>query len=127
MFKTRKQLKQQIERLEKEVAHHKLRTALVDTAGLPKCKSVACYNCKYCTFLYNPGSAALYLLGCGKNISCELFEATDKNKPPLKERLDEVARMCANEEYNLTILRKTPKSSPDDLVLMSPLPPCHQE
>lgn len=124
MFRTKKYLKQRIAQLEKEVEHHRKRSALVEAADLPKCESVACYNCKYCTWLYHPGNGASYLLGCGKNISCKDFQPTDSNKPPLEVRVD--LMKCFIEKGFL--------SSPayqefgtDGLVLVSPLPSCHQE
>lgn len=124
MFRTKKYLKQRIAQLEKEVEHHRKRSALVEAADLPKCESVACYNCKYCTWLYHPGNGASYLLGCGKNISCKDFQSTDSNKPPLEARVD--LMKCFIEKGFL--------SSPayqefgtDGLALVSPLPSCHQE
>lgn len=124
MFQTRKQLKQRISQLEKEVAHHKKRTALVETADLPKCESVACYNCKYCTWLYHPGNGASYLLGCGKDIACKDFQSTDSNKPPLADRADFMELAKGKDSLSAEFCQK---SGLNNLVLMSPLPPCHQE
>lgn len=124
MFQTMKQLKQRIAQLEKEVAHHKKRSALVETADLPKCESVACYNCKYCTWLYHPGNGASYLLGCGKDIACRDFQPTDSNKPPLEVREDVM------EFFSEIGLLSSQGGQVDDLnglVLVSPLPPCHRE
>lgn len=123
-FKTRKQLKQRIAQLEKEVAHHKKRTALVETADLPKCESVACYNCKYCIWLYHPGNGASYLLGCGKEIACKDFQATDSNKPPLEVREDVMEFFS---EIGLLSSQGGQVDDLNSLVLVSPLPPCHQE
>ncbi len=78
--------------------HHIVRSALVERANLPPCKSVACYNCKFCTFLYHPTNGALYLLGCGKDIRCDNFVYTGTNKPDPKERFD-----CIN--YNSPLLQ----------------------
>lgn len=72
--------------LKRQLAHHKKRIALMDATDLPKCKSVACYNCKHCAWLYNPGSTAIYLLGCGKDLKCKDSEFTGLNKPPAWER-----------------------------------------
>lgn len=109
-----------IKALEKELAHHKKRIALMDATDLPKCKSVACYNCKHCAWLYNPGSTAIYLLGCGKDLKCKDFEFTGLNKPPAWERANEMARKAAGypigEEENFS-----------DPALDAPLPLCHQE
>lgn len=108
------------DRLKKELAHHKKRIALMDATDLPKCKSVACYNCKHCAWLYNPGSTAIYLLGCGKDLKCKDFEFTGLNKPPAWERANEMARKAAGypigEEENFS-----------DPALDAPLPLCHQE
>lgn len=124
MFQTRKQLKQRIAQLEKEVAHHQKRTALVEAADLPKCESVACYNCKYCTWLYHPGNGASYLLGCGKDIACKDFQPTFSNKPPLEVRED---MMEFFSEIGLLSSQGGQVDDLNGLVLTSPLPPCHQK
>lgn len=107
------------EDLERKLAHHMKRIALMDATDLPKCKSVACYNCKHCAWLYNPGSTAIYLLGCGKGLKCKDFEFTGLNKPPAWERANEVVRKITGypigEEEDFS-----------DPVLDVPLPPCHQ-
>lgn len=108
-----------IKALEKELAHHKKRTALMDAADLPKCKSVACYNCKHCAWLYNPGSTAIYLLGCGKDLKCKDFEFTGLNKPPAWDRANEAARKIAGYPIG--------EEDFSDPVLDVPLPPCHCE
>lgn len=123
MFVTKRKLKVEIEMLQKKVQrleHDRRRSALIQTADLPKCKSVACYNCKYCSFIYNPGNGALYLLGCGRDLKCKDFVFTDKNKPPVWERanalLSAAGKALECEEGYL------PGS-----VLVAPQPPCHVE
>jgi len=125
MYKTRKRLKAEIARLQKEVAHHRLRSALVDKADLPKCKSVACYNCKYCTFLYNPSTSALYLLGCGKDLTCKDFIFTDKNKPPLWEREEALIRMEGKRESFESNPSSNQAQNLNGAMLVVPRPPCH--
>lgn len=123
MFKTRKQLKKRILDLEKELKvakHHNLRSALVEKADLPKCKSVACYNCKYVTFLYHPENGAMYLLGCGKDLTCNDFVYTDKNKPPIFDREEELLTMVSIS----TECQEHCQSGP---CLQIPRPPCHIE
>ena len=112
--------KKEKEDMKRQLTHHKKRIALMDATDLPKCKSVACYNCKHCAWLYNPGSTAIYLLGCGKDLECKDFEFTGLNKPPAWERANEMVRRTAGypigEEENFS-----------DPALDAPLPPCHQE
>lgn len=121
MFQSKKQLNSRIEELErqiKELQHHTLRSALVDTADLPPCKSPACYNCKYITFLTHPENGALYLLGCGKDLACPEFEYTEANKPSWEER----------KEWLLWRLRAQfpfQSSKVDDSCVHAPLPTCH--
>lgn len=114
------------DRLKKELAHHKKRIALMDATDLPKCKSVACYNCKHCAWLYNPGSTAIYLLGCGKDLKCKDFEFTGLNKPPAWERETEILTAEENgklfEENPLGNSKRQPFQPPDSV----PQPSCHQ-
>lgn len=124
MFKSKrvKELEAENEKLRKEVSHHKMRSALVEKAGLPKCKSTACYNCKYVSFMYNPGNGAMVLLGCGRDLAsggCQGYEHTDENKGPVEEM-----------KYRLLSMAKD--YLPDQEVSLSPpcvhlpQPPCHE-
>ncbi len=121
MFQTKRQLRDRISDLESEIRklrHHTLRSALVDAADLPPCKSLACYNCKYITFLTHPETGALYLLGCGKELVCTEFEHTEANKPSWKERKEWLRwRIKAQFPYQSATL--------DSTCVHAPLPPCH--
>lgn len=112
--------------LKRQLAHHKKRIALMDATDLPKCKSVACYNCKHCAWLYNPGSTAIYLLGCGKDLKCKDFEFTGLNKPPAWER--ETEMLTAEEKGRL--FEENPldssKRQPFQPIDSVPRPSCHQ-
>lgn len=114
------------EDLERKLAHHMKRIALMDATDLPKCKSVACYNCKHCAWLYNPGSTAIYLLGCGKDLKCKDFEFTGLNKPPAWER--EMEMLTAEEKGRLS--EENPldnsKRQPFQPIDSVPQPSCHQ-
>lgn len=114
------------EDLERKLAHHMKRIALMDATDLPKCKSVACYNCKHCAWLYNPGSTAIYLLGCGKDLKCKNFEFTGLNKPPAWDR--EMEMLTAEEKGRLS--EENPldnsKRQPFQPIDSVPQPSCHQ-
>lgn len=114
------------EDLERKLAHHMKRIALMDATDLPKCKSVACYNCKHCAWLYNPGSTAIYLLGCGKDLKCKDFEFTGLNKPPAWDR--EMEMLTAEEKGRLS--EENPldnsKRQPFQPIDSVPQPSCHQ-
>lgn len=121
MFVTKRKLKEENSALRRkihELEHHERRSALVEKYDLPKCKSVACYNCKHCTFLYNPGSGALYLLGCGLGLSCDGFTYTDANKPPLWEGANAILR-------DEGLPQECEKGYLPDAVSSAPRPPCH--
>lgn len=80
-------LKEKIAFLEKDVRHHRIRSALIDKTQLPKAKSVACYNCKYAAYV-RYGTSGLAFLGCGRALAkggCDGFEYTDANRPSLEE------------------------------------------
>lgn len=121
MFVTKRKLKAEILELQRKIRcleHDERRSALVQMADLPKCESVACYNCKYCSFLYNPGNGALYLLGCGRDLKCKDFVCTDKNKPPVWERAN--ALLSAEGKH-----QECEEGFLPDSVLVAPQPPCH--
>lgn len=114
------------EDLERKLAHHMKRIALMDATDLPKCKSVACYNCKHCAWLYNPGSTAIYLLGCGKDLKCKDFAFTGLNKPPAWDR--EMEMLTAEEKGRLSEENPldNPKRQPFQPIDSVPQPSCHQ-
>lgn len=69
--------------------HHNRRSALVEKADLPPCKSLACYNCQH--VVYMPGvKGGVYLLGCGKDLDCLNFEQKDVSKVCQAELLEEL-------------------------------------
>ncbi len=113
--------------LKRQLAHHKKRIALMDATDLPKCKSVACYNCKHCAWLYNPGSTAIYLLGCGKDLKCKDFEFTGLNKPPAWERESEMLRMEEMSESSGESSLDAQMRPPFQPIDSVPQPPCHCE
>lgn len=115
------------EDLERKLAHHMKRIALMDATDLPKCKSVACYNCKHCAWLYNPGSTAIYLLGCGKGLKCKDFEFTGLNKPPAWERKSEMIRMEEMSESSEESALDAQMRPPFQPIDSAPKPPCHCE
>lgn len=52
------------------------RSAVIDKAALPQCKSIACAGCKHVVARYTTWGG-WYILGCGKNNPCEEYEPTD--------------------------------------------------
>lgn len=88
-------LKEKVAFLEKDVRHHRIRSALIDKTQLPKAKSVACYNCKYAAYV-RYGTSGLAFLGCGRALAkggCDGFEYTNANRP----NLDEISAYMATE------------------------------
>lgn len=88
-------LKEKVAFLEKDVRHHRIRSALIDKTQLPKAKSVACYNCKYAAYV-RYGTSGLAFLGCGRALAkggCDGFEYTIANRP----NLDEISAYMATE------------------------------
>lgn len=88
-------LKERIAFLEKDVRHHRIRSALIDKTQLPQAKSVACYTCKYAAYV-RYGTSGLAFLGCGRALAkggCDGFEYTDANRPSL----DEISAYMATE------------------------------
>lgn len=52
------------------------RSAVIDDADLPKCRSAACAGCKYVIARYTTWGG-WYILGCGKDNLCKDYEPTD--------------------------------------------------
>ena len=76
MFQSKKKLLCRIADLERELntlRYHKMHSALVDKADLPKCKSIACAKCDHAVYLNVPGPGYM-LMGCGKDLNCEDFK-----------------------------------------------------
>ena len=116
------ELKKQIEQLKNEVEHHRIRTALIDKADLPKAKSPACYNCKYAAFVqYKNGG--IWFLGCGRELAkggCDGYEHTNANKGSLEEMRDYLLTM-GKDYYPSQVLSQTCD------FLHFPEPPCHEQ
>lgn len=121
IFETRRALKVRIAKLESEIRelrHHTLRSALVDAADLPPCKSMACYNCKHIVFMEHPTMGSLYLLGCGKELSCDGFEPREEIIPTWEERKQWLL-------WRLQAQFPSQSSTLDESCVHAPLPPCH--
>lgn len=76
MFKTRKQLKDEIRRLETELYEERSKTrvsAFIESAGLPQCKSLACADCIHVVYRRSI-RGNYYIIGCGKNNPCDDYE-----------------------------------------------------
>lgn len=120
-METRRQLKERITQLEKQLKweqHHTRRSALVDKADLPKCESQACYNCKNIVYLAVPTTGEVFLLGCGKNLTCKDFVYV--NGKPIWAKEYELLRMGTDwPELELNSFQ------PPCVVV--PRPPCHDE
>lgn len=85
MFQSKKDLINRINELEEELdmERHKSRlSAYIESAGLPKCKDFSCLNCDHIVVQRN-NLGAVYVLGCGKNVSCPDFSRAAN---PLTER-----------------------------------------
>lgn len=121
MFQTKGKLKKRIAELEaqlKELRHHTLRSALVEKADLPKCKSPACYSCKHIVYVLNPTGGGLYLIGCGKALACSGFQA--------KEKTAEQAEAVKHTLYSMAkYYFPSLESFPIDDCVHIPQPPCH--
>lgn len=76
MFNTRKQLKDEIRRLEIELFEERSKTrvsAFIESAGLPQCKSLACADCSHVVYRRSI-RGDYYIIGCGKNNPCDDYE-----------------------------------------------------
>lgn len=82
MFVTRKELddlREENRRLRGQLAEEQEKTrrsAVIDKAALPPCKSLACAGCKYVVgrYTYRHG---YYILGCGKDNPCKDYEPSE--------------------------------------------------
>lgn len=120
---TKKEMACRIESLQRqlrELRHHTLRSALVDAADLPPCKSLACWNCQYITFITNPENGAIFLLGCGRGLHCGGFESSKEQKPTWQKRKQWLLWRMQTQFPNQS-------ATLDETCVHVPLPPCHKE
>lgn len=76
MFVTRKELEEENRKLREQLAAEQEKTrrsAVIDKAALPQCKSLACAGCKYVVGRYTIRNG-YYILGCGKDNPCKEYE-----------------------------------------------------
>lgn len=78
MFKTKKvlELEAEISKLRSELSAEQEKTrrsAFIETAALPKCKSLACADCKYVVVQRSPYGGS-FILDCGKNNPCDDYK-----------------------------------------------------
>lgn len=83
MFKTKKvlELEAEISKLRSELSAEQEKTrrsAFIEAAALPKCKSLACADCKYVAVQHSPYGGS-FILGCGKNNPCEDYRKAELN------------------------------------------------
>lgn len=74
VFLGKKQLEKQISELEGELFDAQCKgtvSALIESAALPKCESLACVNCQH--IVYQRHQNHLFVLGCGKGLKCPDF------------------------------------------------------
>lgn len=82
MFITRKELEdlqEENRKLKEQLSEEQERTrrsAVIDNAAIPQCKSIACSGCKYVVARYT-NWGGWYILGCGKDNPCKDYEPTD--------------------------------------------------
>lgn len=82
MFVTRKKLddlREENRKLKEQLSQEQEKTrrsAVIDKAALPQCKSVACSGCKHVVVRYTTWGG-WYVLGCGKDNPCKDYEPTD--------------------------------------------------
>lgn len=87
MYQTKKQLKDRVLELEAKLSSiEKIKrdNTIIETAELPKCKGLYCYQCAYAVFKPAGFGFSTLLLGCGKDAPCEAFTPVyDKAKVEL--------------------------------------------
>lgn len=82
-METKKQLRNRIKYLEDALESVERRNVIIDSIKLPKCKSLACANCRNAIFYYKNGCSTL--LGCGKDSVCDAYAPV--NTPPQEKAL----------------------------------------
>lgn len=81
MYQTKKQLRLKVAALQGEVTQLKRiekRSALIESADLPKCENKICRICAYAAFEYPQYSSNGILLGCAKHLTCKDFLPKEK-------------------------------------------------
>ena len=74
MFLRKRKLEKRISELEMELFDAQRKgavSALIESAALPKCESLACVNCQH--IIYQRHQNHLFVLGCGKDLKCPDF------------------------------------------------------
>ena len=115
-METRRALRARIAELEAALAHERGRSALMDAADLPRCESIACYNCKNVVHVESASTGEIFLLGCGKNITCKDF--IPKGGTPEWTK-DKTVLMASGERRELLPVTQEPACA------AAPRPPCH--
>lgn len=115
-METRRALRARIAELEAALAHERSRSALMDAADLPKCKSIACYNCKNVVYVDIPETGEVFFLGCGKDHECKDF--VYKGGAPEWTK-DKTVFMALGERRVLLLAKK------ENPCAAAPRPPCH--
>lgn len=95
-MKTRRELTQRIEELERALAEEKRqnkRSALINAAGLPPCHDLACCDCRHAVYMYDSWTKSSFLLGCGRARKCVDYE---KNTIPFSEAIISVQQECSD-------------------------------
>lgn len=70
-----RKLKLQLAEAQEAEREYNRRSAIIDKAALPKCKSIACSGCKHVVVRYTTWGG-WYVLGCGKDNPCKDYEPT---------------------------------------------------
>lgn len=84
MFVSRKELKRRLEQAERELSAEReatRRSAFIERAELPRCKSLACVNCEYIVYASAPLYGNSYVVGCGKNNPCADYKKKSEHIP----------------------------------------------
>lgn len=83
MFIDRRKLQERLWELEAELADERQKTrrsAYIDAAALPRCKSLACASCAHIVTQDIKG-IGVFVLGCGKDNPCGDFKPKDPYIP----------------------------------------------
>lgn len=83
MFVSRKELKRRLEQAESDLFAERTatrRSAIIESAALPQCKSLACVNCEHIVYASAP-YGNYYVVGCGKNNPCSDYKKKAEHIP----------------------------------------------
>lgn len=83
MFISRKELKRRLEQAECDLAAEReitRRSAFIESAALPQCKSFACIDCEHIVYASAPYGNC-YVVGCGKSNACADYRKKSENIP----------------------------------------------